>query len=117
MYLFSESGQHLYVGRTKNAWQRIGQHYWESSGHNSAALAFNLAKKLAGEAGHQLVGTREQIAAHPDFVPFFDEAKGRVSQMEVRFVEMSDPVLSTIFEVYVSLALETEGGFNLFDTH
>jgi hypothetical protein len=110
VYLLTEEGVHRYVGRTRNAWRRLGQHFWKSSGHNSAPLAFNIAKAKVNETGLDFAGTREELAAHPAFVPFFEEAKQRVAQMEFRIVELTDPVLSTIFEVYVSLALQTEGG-------
>jgi hypothetical protein len=37
--------------------------------------------------------------------------------MDFRVVEIEDPALSTIFEVYASIVLGTEGDFNLFETH
>jgi hypothetical protein len=117
VYLLTEDEVPQYLGRTRNANQRLGQHYWKSSGHNSAPLAFNIARKRAATQNLPLMGSRAEIAAAPDFVPLFEEAKERVSQMEFRIVRTSDPVLSTIFEVYASVALETEGQFNLFETH
>jgi hypothetical protein len=37
--------------------------------------------------------------------------------MDFQLIEIADPVLSTIFEVYAAVALETEVDFNLFETH
>jgi hypothetical protein len=35
--------------------------------------------------------------------------------MNVRVIEINDPIIQTIFEVYVSMELNTE--YNDFDTH
>jgi hypothetical protein len=64
-----------------------------------------------------LTGTRDEIAVHADFGPLFKAAKERVRAMEFRFVEIDDPAVSTVFEVYAAIALHTEGEFNLFETH
>lgn len=117
VYLFTENGNHRYVGRTRNANRRFGEHTRPSSPQNSAPFAFNIAKRDAVRDGLVLHGTRKAIAADPAFKPYFTAAKQRVRAMEFRFVEIDDPVLSTVFEVYVALALSTEGEFNLFDTH
>lgn len=37
--------------------------------------------------------------------------------MDYRFVTIEIPAVSAIFEVYASMALGTEGEFNLFETH
>lgn len=117
VYLFSESRAPMYVGRTRNANQRLGQHIWESSGQESAPFAFNIAKAEAKRAGLELIGSRSDIAAHPEFASFFAAAKQRVRAMDFRIVGIEDPALATVFEVYASIALGTEGGFNLFETH
>lgn len=117
VYLFSEGGEHRYVGRTRSCNQRHGNHTQPKARQNSAPFAFNIARRAAREAGLDLVGTRAEIAAHPGFEEYFTAAKARVRAMEFRFVLISDPVVSTIFEVYAALALKTEGDFNLFETH
>ncbi|HZP97253.1 MAG TPA: hypothetical protein VFC31_13115 [Candidatus Limnocylindria bacterium] len=63
------------------------------------------------------MGTRAEVAAQPAFSEKFAIAKQRVRRMEFRFVAISDAALSTIFEVYASIALGTEGDYNLFETH
>lgn len=117
VYLFTENSRHLYIGRTRNANRRLGEHTRPKSPQNSAPFAFNIAKKEAARAGLTFSGTRKEIAAISAFQPHFTSAKKRVRMMEFRLVEIDSAVISTIFEVYASLALRTEGGFNLFETH
>jgi hypothetical protein len=117
VYLFTEDGAHRYVERTRNCNRRLGEHTRPSSPENSAPFAFNIAKRAAQEAQFELSGTRKQIAAQEGFAALFTTAKQRVRAMEFRFVEMTDPAVSTIFEVYASIALETAGEFNVFETH
>lgn len=117
VYLFTENGEHRYVGRTGNFNRRFGEHVAPGSGHNQAPFAFNIAKAAARDAGIIVAGTRDEIAVDPDFGSHFRAAKRRVRQMDFRFVEIDDAATSTIFEVYASIALRTEGEFNIFDTH
>ncbi len=108
---------HRYIGRTRNANRRLGEHTQPKSPQNSAPFAFNIAKSEAIKAGFNITGTRQELAATQGFDPYFTSAKERVRSMEFRVVEIVDPVVSTIFEVYASITLGTEGEFNLFDTH
>ncbi len=43
IYLFSENGSHLYVGRTNNLRNRLRGHCSPSSKHFSAVFAFRIA--------------------------------------------------------------------------
>ena len=61
-------------------------------------------------------GMRETVAATPEFRPYFEDAKAEVARMDVRFVEVPEPELRTVFEVYAALALGTTD-FNSFETH
>lgn len=117
VYLLTEAGVHRYVGRTRNFNRRFGEHVAPKSTANKAAFAFNIAKFDAIAAGLAVVGTRDQIVALAGFDEHFTAAKQRVRAMEFRCVEINDPAVSTIFEVYVAIALHTEGEFNLFETH
>ena len=116
VYLFTEGGIHRYVGRTRNANRRLGEHTRPSSKENSAPFAFNVARAEARSGGLDVAGSRTAVAALPGFNEHFAAAKKRVRAMEFRVVEVVDPALSTIFEVYASIALGTEGEFNLFET-
>jgi hypothetical protein len=124
VYLFTEVGEHRYIGRAKNLNKRFGQHVAPKSSHNQAAFAFNIAKRAAQDIGFPVGGrTRDDLGADPEFNDrFFSPAKARVRAMDFRFVvfDLDTPdvdALSTIFEVYASLRLGTEGAFNLFATH
>ncbi len=117
VYLFSEGGRPVYVGRTRDCRRRLADHTRPSSRENSAPFAFNLTRRDLGEGGQRAMGTRAEVAAQPAFSEKFAIAKQRVRRMEFRFVAISDAALSTIFEVYASIALGTEGDYNLFETH
>ena len=124
VYLFSENGVDLYVGRTKNFRRRLGEHSRPGSHENSAPFAFNIAKRAAEESGFPATGrTRKALDADQDFnEKFFAPAKDRVRRMEFRVVEFDPDAtdadeLSTIFEVYAAVLLGTNGDFNLLGTH
>ncbi len=117
VYVFYEAGQPIYVGRSNTLKTRILTHSRPSSGHGSATFAFNLAKREA-VARHIDVESSKRGALErlPEFAALYQEAKRRVARMPVRVIEINDPVVQTIFEVYASVELGT-GEFNDFDTH
>ncbi len=45
----------------------------------------------------------------------FDNAKKRIKQMDLRYVEEDDPLRQCLLEIYVAVIAKTE--FNDFDTH
>ncbi len=115
IYVFYENSKAIYVGRSNRMKDRIKEHGRPSSTHNSAPFAFNLAKQSGEEKGIDVSKPRGELEKDPLFVPLFRDAKDRVSKMSVRVIEINDPVLQTIFEVYASIDLKTE--FNDFNTH
>ncbi len=119
IYLLSEAGRHLYVGRThrQSLRRRLGQHSRPSAQHNQAVFAFKLAREMTGKLApsYSAAGARAALAKDPKFARAFAEAKGRIRKMELRFVEESDPLRQTLLEIYVAFALKTP--FNDFDTH
>lgn len=118
VYLFSENGRHLYVGRTNDVKARYGRHCLPGAHHGMAAFAFRLAREATGQlkatyrAGE---GSRAALAVDPVFKPAFVEAKARVRAMEFRYVEEADPVRQAVLEIYCAVALETP--YNDFDNH
>jgi len=116
VYLFSEGPTPLYVGNTRNLRQRLRQHTAINSRENEAALAWRIALKDAEQRGLAVTGTRKQIEADPAFAETFSQARDRVCAMDVRFIEIDDPVTRTLFEVYAAQALGTDE-FNSFETH
>ena len=116
IYVFFEEGRPIYVGRSNRMKGRIQEHGRPSSTHNSAPFAFNVGKKAAGKKGVDVSEKRAELEKDPTFAPLFSEAKERVSRMWVRVIEIDDPILQTLFEVYACIALRTTE-YNDFDTH
>ena len=118
VYLFSEAGRHLYVGRTNDVRARYGRHCLPGAHYRMAAFAFRLAREATGQlkptykAG---AGSRSGLAADPDFKAAFDAAKARLRDMDFRYVEEPDPVRQCVLEIYCAVALETP--YNDFDNH
>jgi hypothetical protein len=115
IYLFSEAGKALYVGRTNSLRKRLQGH--TRSTHNQATFAFLLARHQTGnlKASYKPEGSRQHLLENPDFRAAFDAARERIKGMDVQFVEEVDPVKQTVLEVFV--ALETKAEFNCFDNH
>lgn len=116
VYLFSEGVTPMYVGQSRNLQQRLRQHTSVKSHENQAPFAFNIALKEAEEKQLELPRTRKATEADPAFKPLFQGALSRVAAMNVRFIEIEDPIMRTIFEIYASEALGTQR-FNSFETH
>ena len=120
VYVFYEDGKPLYVGRVgsnskQTIRQRIRQHTIPSSGHNQATFAFRLLQEDLGlPVGHESEITRPELA--DKYEAKFREQKQRVSNMEVRAVEVTDSVVQAVFEIYAALTLGTTR-YNRFDTH
>jgi predicted GIY-YIG superfamily endonuclease len=118
VYLFSENGRHLYVGRTRKLSQRLRQHSIPSSQHNQAVFAFRLAREATGrlEAAYSGAGRRAALVTDdPIFGAAFDTAKTRVRSMQVRYVQETDSLRQALLEIYASVVLATP--YNDFNTH
>lgn len=117
IYVLSENGSHLYVGRSRNIRRRLGRHSRPGATHRMAAFAFRLAREATGQLRptYRSQGSRIALMSEGAFQAAFAEAKARIREMQVRFVEEPDPVRQTILEVYVAVALQTP--YNDFDTH
>lgn len=117
IYLFSENDTHLYIGRSNHIKRRIQYHCRLSSDHNKATFAFRIAREKTEfkKATYKTQGSRKNIEADPIFKSVFIEAKERIRNMELRFVEINDPILQALFEIYASMVLKTP--FNDFENH
>ena len=114
VYCFYEDGKALYVGRTRNIRKRVLQHRRLRGRHNSAAFAFNIAKRDFEEDHQRKSLSRVELSKNPTFDRLFTQAKERVRKMSVRYVEINDPIEQTVFEVYAHMKLGTP--FNDFRT-
>ncbi len=117
IYLFSESGKNLYVGRTNTIKKRLQIHCRPSSGHNLATFAFRLARQITGltKAAYTAHGSRSDLERDPEFLQVFMEQKHRVRNMNVQFVSEPESMRQALLEMYVSVSLDTP--HNNFDNH
>lgn len=67
------------------------------------------------QPGYTAKSSRAALAADPEFAKAFAQAKNRIRQMELRFVEETDPLRQALLEIYVAVVLATP--YNDFDTH
>lgn len=119
VYLFTEDGRHLYVGRSNGIGARHGRHCKPWANSNMASFAFQLAREATGnlkaayKAGDK--GTRDNLMQDPVFTQAFLDAKARIARMEFRCVEETDQVRQALLEIYVAVSLRTP--YNDFATH
>ena len=118
VYVWSEGGNHLYVGRSNDIKKRIARHSRPGASHRMAAFAFRLAREATGNLKATYKkgeGSREALMEDKSFVAAFDDAKARIRKMSLRFVEENDTVRQALLEIYVAVTLNTP--YNDFDNH
>lgn len=118
VYLLSEGERHLYVGRSNEIKKRLGRHCRPGATHRMAAFAFRLAREATGNLKATYKkgpGSRAALMEDMKFLQAFNEAKARIRNMNVRFVEETDPIKQALLEIYVSVVLQTP--YNDFDNH
>lgn len=118
VYLFSESGIHLYVGRSNRMRARYGRHCNPGATHRMAAFAFKLAREATGRmtASYKVGdGSRQGLMLDPEFSAAFKAAKARIREMDYRFVEETDQNAQALLEIYCTLVLKAS--YNDFNTH
>ena len=112
VYVLYEQGKPMYVGRSDNLADRLLKHGRPSGDSETATFAFNIAKEqFPGPASM----SRKGLQRTKGFKSLFDATKERVRRMQVRVVDVEDPIEQTILEVCAHLALHTQ--FNSFDNH
>lgn len=119
VYLFTENGTHLYVGRSNKMRKRYAQHCRVSSLPNMAGFAFRLAREATGapEANYRPgnEGGIGFLMRQESFVTAFVDAKARVRRMAFRYVEECDPTRQALLEIYCAVALRAK--HNSFENH
>lgn len=118
IYLFSENGRHLYIGRSNRIRSRYGDHTNPSSGNNKAAFAMKLARESTGrtQASYQPNDdSRDGLMSNSAFETAFNEAKARIRRMQFRWIDEPAATTQCLLEVYCAEALATP--YNDFDTH
>lgn len=120
VYLFSEAGRHLYVGRCglteraakrgggrSNFRTRLGGHTRPSSAHNQATFAWRLAVEAIDGKFEDLPLVRAELQRDSRFRREFMRQKERVCEMDFRVVAITDDFESYVFEPYAALMLKT----------
>jgi predicted GIY-YIG superfamily endonuclease len=117
IYLFSEGPTHIYVGRSNNIRNRIRNHTRASGTSYTATLAFRIARDVTGitKASYTKEGSRRDLEHNVDFRKAFTDAKTRVANVDIRYVEELDATRQAILEIFVATTLDTP--FNDFDNH
>ena len=117
IYLFSEDGQHLYIGRTDNIRRRLQDHCRQGSTHNQASFAFHLAREEQEvlKPTYKTEGSRQHLVSQDAFVKSFVAQKARLRAMDIRTVEEADANRQALLEMYASIALGTP--YNDFNNH
>src|SRR5579862_7809718 len=93
VYLFSEKGAFLYVGRSNKIRLRWGRHCNPGATHRMAAFAFRLAREATGKLTASYKddeNSRKNLMLDPAFRAAFENAKRRIRGMDFRFVEERD---------------------------
>jgi len=120
VYLFTEAGRHLYVGRCglteraeksgggySNFRTRLAGHTRPSSAHNQASFAWRLAAKAMDGRVDGLPTVRAELQRDARFQREFARQKERVTEMEFRVVTITGNFESYVFEPYAALMLGT----------
>ena len=118
VYLFTENGHHLYVGRSNKIRSRYGRHCNPGATHRMAAFAFKLAREATGRMTASYKpgdDSRKGLMLNPEFRAAFEAAKARIREMDFRFVEEADQNAQALLEIYCTLALNAK--YNDFNTH
>jgi excinuclease UvrABC nuclease subunit len=117
IYLLTEGGQDVYVGRSNNIRERLASHRQRSGDHYTATFAFRIARRDTGnvKATYATKGSRAELQKDPAFQEAFTRAKERVARMTVRVVGEEDPVQQALLEILAAEHLRTP--YNDFDYH
>jgi hypothetical protein len=122
VYLLTEAGSHLYVGRCglteraakseggrghSNFRTRLAGHTRPSSAHNQASFAWRLAMEAVAGRFEALPTTRVALERDSRFRQEFALQKERVTEMDFRVVTITDNFESYVFEPYAALMLGT----------
>lgn len=114
IYVFFKDDKAVHVGRTRNLKVRLRSHITKS--HNNASFAFKLTRQCLGlKATYTPKGSRGGLMKDQEFLQVFIEKIDLVKKMEVKFLEVTDPVEQYLLELYAHL--EYKLSLDEFDTH
>lgn len=105
IYLFTEDGCPVHVGRTRNLYARIRGHL--SPSHFSASFVFKQARRTLDLAATYRAGeSRSALFADPNFRAKFDSHSQRLRTMTLRYLRVDCPVDQYLLELYTAMELE-----------
>ena len=107
VYIFYENGEAMYVGRSNRSLKRRIQQYI----HSKPPMGF--ARKLGEDIKREKEGEIHEKITKEN--PYFEEARSRISQMQIKTVQIDDQKEQAFFELYAQIALKPK--YNDFDTH
>jgi hypothetical protein len=113
-YVFLDGGRPIYVGISQHVLERIMQHV-RSGNHLSASLAYRIAVHRSPHNKTAAVAMQDPI-----FRREFETAQAYLRSLGVAFIEITNPLVLHVFEVYCAMELSTgldSGGWNTFETH
>ena len=116
IYLFTENGRHLYVGRSNELRGRYRNHCGATK--KGAPFALLLAREATGRtrASYRTgADSHAGLMLDPAFAAAFSAAKQRIRAMEFRYVEETDQNRQALLEIYCAVVLDTP--YNDFGTH
>ena len=114
VYSLSEADRPLYVGRTRNLRSRLSAH--RSSSVRRATLAVKMARLRSDRhATYKRNRSAVYLYEHDHrFRDEFEEARERISALQVRYVREHDDVRQALLEIYAAIRLDTS--YNSFRT-
>lgn len=122
VYVFSENGRALYVGRTGRLQRRLAAH--RSSVPHLARLACRMARVDTGIAASNMSGTNSRYLLDTDdgFRRAFDEAIDRLRVSEATYITVDEDddagALQALIQLHAAVELDTleidGGGYNSF---
>ena len=115
IYLFTENGRHLYVGRSNELRGRYRNHCGATE--KGAPFALLLAREATGRtrASYRTgADSHAGLMLDPAFAAAFSAAK-QLRAMEFRYVEETDQNRQALLEIYCAVVLDTP--YNDFGTH
>jgi hypothetical protein len=109
-YVLLDGSRPIYVGISQTVFRRLRQHV-RGTTHFDASLAYRIA---AARCPHDM--TRAAAMADDDFQMRFDQARTYLRGLNVAFIEIANPIVLYLFEVYCAMELDT-CEWNTFQTH
>jgi hypothetical protein len=109
-YVFTDSGQPVYVGISRHVFERLAQHV-ECGDHFTATLAYRMA---AADAPHAKFAA--DAMKDPAFRAVFDARRDYLAPLQAAVVVIANPLELYLSEAYAAIELDT-CKWSTFATH